>query len=137
VWNFWDATSCDPVLPTADDIAYVTLRDGDGGGEGENTLNIIDITSYNRPRLVEAITMTAPYAMTIHQDVLYVGEGVHGFSAFTIDGRRLEPLYQNTSITAYDIIAHPVRNDILLFAGPDGIFQYEVEGDHQKLLSEI
>ena len=134
---FQHATSCDPVLPTEDGLAYVTLRSGDECPGDENTLNIIDIDDIQRPFLVSSIEMDSPYAMSIHDNVLYVGEGSNGFRSFSIDGRRLTPLIHNQQITAYDIIPHPVRNDILVFAGPAGITQYTVDNNQLTIVSEI
>ena len=135
--DFFHANSCDPVLPTNNEVAYVTLRGAGECGGNENTLNIIDIRNLNNPTLLRAIEMDSPYAMSIHNNTLYVGQGTFGFSAFEIDNQELIHLYDNKDITAYDIIPHPTRSDILLFAGPTGIMQYEVEGDGQKLVSEI
>ena len=38
------------------------------------------------------------------------------------------------SIEAYDVIHHPTNTNILLVAGPNGLGQYEIEGEERLTL---
>ena len=135
--EFFHATSCDPVLPTPEEVAYVTLRSGNECPGDENTLNIIDISSVQNPRLITSIGLTSPYAMSISNGLLFVGEGHAGYRVYEIDGLNLNEIVHDPDITAYDIIAHPSDPNIVLFAGPDGITQYNMDGLDLSLLSQI
>ena len=136
--SFWHATSCDPVLPTEYNVAYITLRSDDECPGTLNTLNVVDISNLNNPFQITSHEMISPYGMTIIETHLYVGEGESGFRVFDISNPR-EPseVTRNSSISAFDIIAHPTNESILLFAHPLGLSQYMVDQDHLSLISEI
>lgn len=136
--EFFHATGCDPVLPTDQNVAYVTLRSGNDCPGDENNISVVSITNLNSPRLLREITMDSPYGMTLHNDKLYVGEGINGFKIFDASEQsNLKLIETNRSIETYDIIAHPTEDNILLFANPDGISQYMTEGQNYNLLSSI
>ena len=137
VSEFRHATSCDPVLPTEDGVAYVTLRSGNECPGDENTLNVVDITNVQNPFLLTSIALTSPYAMSIANGILFVGEGDAGYRMYEIDGQNLNEIAHDPSITAYDIISHPSQEEIVLFAGPGGISQYHLSGSDLSLVSRI
>ena len=140
VSGFWHATACDPVYPV-DDVAYVTLRTGDFTNcpGDENALIVLDISTIQAPQEVQEITMSSPYGMTLINDLLYVGEGANGLRIFDVtDRKKPVQLTHDKSVTAYDVIAHPTKSDVLLIAGPDGLSQYQIDGDQSMdLLNQI
>jgi len=139
IYTFAHATSCDPVLPK-DDVAYITLRTADFSGcPGDiNALVVLDIENLNSPQVAQEIAMNSPYGMTIIGDRLFVGEGENGLSVFDATDR-LNPtlIFTDPSIIAYDIIAHPGDESMILIAGTDGLSQYSFEGDVLDINSEI
>ena len=138
VGSFWHATSCDPVLPVTRDIAYVTLRGGDDCNGDVNTLNVVARNASSSYSAIQTIELPSPYAMLRVGNQLYVGEGTNGFRIFEIGNDwTLSEREHHPDITAFDMIPHPTRNDILLFAGPDGIFQFEISSEEYTLLSSI
>ncbi len=128
--SFTHMTSCDPVVPVNDQIAYVTLRTGDESNcpGDENELVVLEMNDmWLNP--IQTITMESPYGLTLIGDKLYVGEGAAGlkvFDATTRSNLRLEDW--NTTVQAYDVLQHPTKSDILLVAGPDGLEQIKIEG---------
>lgn len=131
VSSFQHITSCDPVIPSdIEDISYVTLRTGDENNcpGDENALLVLQMEDgWMNP--IQEIGMESPYGLTLIGDKLYVGEGMDGLKIFdATDRRRLVLEEWNTSVTAYDVLQHPTRNDILLIAGPDGLDQVKIEG---------
>lgn len=136
--EFFHATGCDPVLPTNEEVAYVTLRSGDECPGDVNNISVVDIANLSSPFLIQEIEMESPFGMTIHNDKLYVGEGINGFKVFDATQRNQIFLVEtNRDIETYDIIVHPSDSSILLFANPDGISQYSTSGEEYNLLSRI
>ncbi len=128
---FLHATACDPVLPV-DEIAYVTLRsDPETNCTGDiSALLVVNTSNIQSPRQVQEIEMISPFGMTLIGDKLYVGEGANGLKVFDATQRDfLTEISFDTNIQAYDIIAHPTNNSLILVAGPDGYGQYEVDAD--------
>ncbi len=136
--EFFHATGCDPVLPTEEEVAYVTLRTGSDCPGDENNISVVNIANLTNPSLIQEITMDSPYGMTLHNDKLYVGEGTNGFKVFDASQRdQIKLIETNRDIETYDIIVHPTDNNILLFANPNGISQYSTVGEEYNLLSSI
>ena len=137
--SFWHPTSCDPVYPT-DDVAFVTLRTGDNDCPGDvNSLVSLDISDVSMTSTIQEIEMESPFGLTLIDDKLYVGEGPHGLKIFDAsDKRNIQMIKYDTSLPAFDIIQHPMRNDIVLIAGPNGFGQYDVNDQNDfDLLSWI
>ncbi len=134
--SFWHATSCDPVYPV-DDVAYVTLRTGDVSNcpGDENSLIVLDISNIGNPVTAQEIEMVSPYGLTLANSKLYVGEGKNGLKIFdATDKMNLTLESFDQSIEAYDVIHHPTNTNILLVAGPNGLGQYEIEGEDRLSL---
>jgi hypothetical protein len=128
-YRFDHATSCDPVLP-ADGAAYVSLRTADFSEcpGNINAVIVLDISDLSKPVEVEEVEMFSPYGMAKIGNILYVGEGDGGLTAFdATDPLRLVELFHDPSIKAYDIMEHPTRTDLLLIAGISGLEQYTLE----------
>jgi len=136
--EYFHATGCDPVLPIDDGIAYLTLRSGDECPGDINSLNVLDISNSRNPFLIQEIEMTSPFGLSLIGDILYVGEGNNGLRTFDASNRSaLSEISHNRDISAYDIIAHPTRTDVVLLASEQGLVQYGVDGDQFNALSEI
>lgn len=128
---FTHAQACDPVLPTSEGVAYVTLRSGDDCPGDLNSLNIIDINNVQFPNQIDQYALDSPYGMTIIGNLLYVAQGESGFSIFDkTDPERIIFLQAVRDIEAYDIIRHPTRTDLVLVANRNGLSQYSVTADH-------
>ena len=82
--------------------------------------------------------MTSPFGLSLIGDLLYVGEGDNGLRVFDASNRSaLSEISYNRDISAFDIIAHPTRPDVVLLASEQGLAQYDVEGDRFDVLSRI
>ena len=132
---FSHATACDPVLPDGD-IAYVTLRTGDEDVcPGDlNALVSVNVSNIRNPFQIQEIPMESPYGMTLIADILYVGEGKNGLKLFDASDRaNLKEIKHDSSVEAYDIIAHPTKPNLLLVASPTGFGQYEIDSETEDL----
>ena len=139
VGAFQHGTSCDPVLPINRETAYVTLRTGDiSACPGDvNALVVLDITNFSLITPVQEIEMQSPYGLTRIGNRLFVGEGENGLKIFDVTNERNLVLEEwDQSLAAYDVLSHPVRPDILLTAGPNGLSQYQLD-DAKVLLSHL
>lgn len=125
--EFQHARACDPVF-VKDNYAYVTLRDGTFCEGFENQLDLIDVTDLTNPRLEETFPMQNPHGLSIDENNLFVCEGEHGLKVFDIaDPKKLDEnrLSHIKNIDAYDVIALPNADNVLLLIGEDGFFQYD------------
>lgn len=133
VYNFQHATSCDPVLADQE-AAYVTLRTADFSPcPGDiNALVTLDITELNRPTQTSEVTMESPYGMTLIGDKLYVAEGEQGLKIFDVSDRHNPTILETVrDVQAYDILAHPTKENLILVATPQGLSQFEVDVENK------
>lgn len=133
--KFEHARACDPVVVDGD-IAYVTLRDGTTCQGFNNQLDVVDVSTLTRPKLLKSYPMEHPHGLALKDKTLYLCEGEHGLKAFdvtnweTIDENQLT---HQKGFATYDAIALP--NDILLVIGQDGFYQFKTT--NVKDLKEI
>jgi len=133
--KFEHARACDPVVVDGD-IAYVTLRDGTNCEGFDNQLDVVDVSTLTRPRLLKSYPMENPHGLALKDKNLYLCEGDAGLKAFdvtdweTIDKNQLAHI---KGFSTYDAIALP--NDILLVIGKDGFYQFKA--GNPKDLKEI
>ncbi len=133
--QFQHPTACDPVYPT-EDVAYVTLRTGNACEGTLNQLDVIALDPIQRPSLIESIAMENPHGLTLFKDKLVVCEGEGGIKIFDASNPTdLSLLHEDHSFTAYDVIAHPDKEGILLIIGDQGLVQFEVDAENE--LSEL
>jgi len=121
-------TSCDPVLADGD-IAYSTLRSqsNEGCDGTENVLIVIDVTKSKNASEVKTLELESPYGMTLVNNVLIVGEGTNGLSFFNVKDRKSpEFKVRNKDIVAYDVMVHPVDNEIIIVTNRLGIKEYRI-----------
>ncbi len=133
--KFEHARACDPVVVDGD-IAYVTLRDGTTCQGFNNQLDVVDISTLTRPKLLTSYPMDNPHGLALRDKTLYLCEGDAGLKAFdvadweTIDQNQLSHI---KGFSTYDAIALP--NDVLLVIGKDGFYQFKT--GNPKDLKEI
>ncbi len=116
-------TACDPVVADGD-YAYVTLRTGTRCANGQNLLEVIDISSVTSPYLVKSYPMYNPHGLGVDGDLLFVCDGTAGLKIYD----KSDPLdIINNKVTHYpDFFTFDVipLNGILMLVGEDGIYQY-------------
>ncbi len=136
--SFWHATGCDPVLPTKANVAYLTLRSGNECPGDENALLVLDISQPFSIGQIQQVEMQEPYGMSIIGDKLFVGEGAYGLATFDIsDPRSIRMVDYHDGLPAYDVIAHPTIDGLILIASAEGLRQYQVDGADWVALSSI
>jgi len=117
-------TACDPVV-VQDNRAYVTIRSGNTCFGVINQLDVIDVTNYSQPSIIESYDLTNPHGLGIDGETLFICDGNDGLKVFnaendlTIDENMLAH-YQD--IEAYDVI--PFDN-VLIMSAREGIYQYD------------
>ncbi len=117
-------TACDPVVADGQ-YAYVTLRTGTICSNGQNLLEVIDISSIANPYLVKSYPMFNPHGLGIDGDLLFICDGDAGLKIYD----KSDPLAIITNQLAhypdfdtFDVI--PV-NGTLILVGEAGIYQYD------------
>ncbi len=116
--------ACDPVVVDGQ-YAYVTLRTGNMCNNGQNLLEVIDISSITNPYLVKSYPMFNPHGLGTDGNLLFVCDGAAGLKIYN----KSNPLAIITSQIAhypdfdtYDVIP---MNGILMLVGKGGIYQYD------------
>jgi hypothetical protein len=117
-------TACDPVVVDGQ-YAYVTLRTGNMCNNGQNLLEVIDISSITNPYLVKSYPMFNPHGLGTDGDLLFVCDGAAGLKIYD----KSDPLAILTNQIAhymdfdtYDVIP---MDGILMLVGDGGIYQYD------------
>ena len=117
-------TACDPVVVDGQ-YAYVTLRTGNVCSNGQNLLEVIDISSIANPYLVKSYPMFNPHGLGTDNNLLFVCDGAAGLKIYD----KSDPLAIITNQVAhypaldtYDVIP---MNGILMLVGESGIYQYD------------
>ena len=138
VSTFAHARACDPVV-VQNNIAFVTLRDGNECAGYINQLEVIDVKDVLNPKLLHSFPMQHPHGLAVSGDFLYLCEGKWGLKVFDI--KDLSQIDRNMvshlkGFHAWDAIA--VTNRSLLVIGEDGFRQYDYSNPAElKLLSKI
>lgn len=116
-------TACDPVV-VAGQYAYVTLRTGTRCANGQNLLEVIDISSITHPFLVKSYPMFNPHGLGVDGNLLFLCDGAAGLKIYD----KSDPLtIINNQVAHYpdfdtfDVIP---MNGILMLIGENGIYQY-------------
>ncbi|MBW6500899.1 MAG: hypothetical protein K0B05_05845 [Bacteroidales bacterium] len=117
-------TACDPVVVDGQ-YAYVTLRTGNMCANGQNLLEVIDISSITNPYLVKSYPMFNPHGLGVDGDLLFICDGKAGLKIYD----KSDPLAIITNQVAhypdfdtFDVIP---MDGILMLVGEDGIYQYD------------
>ncbi len=116
-------SACDPVAADGD-YAYVTLRTGNRCSNGQNLLEVIDISSITNPYLVKSYPMYNPHGLGIDGDLLFICDGTAGLKIYD----RSDPLdIINKKLAHYpDFFTYDVipMDGVLMLVGEEGIYQY-------------
>jgi hypothetical protein len=137
--EFAHAQSCDPVF-VSDDIAYVTLRDGNTCQNFINQLDVLDVSNITNPTLIKSYPMQHPHGLSVIDNTLLLCEGQFGLKVFDVENS--EAISENmlsriNDIDAYDVIALP-QSQVAMVVGLGGIHQYDISDRTQlKELSVI
>lgn len=136
--TFAHANACDPVV-VQDNIAYVTLRNGNDCENFTNELNVVDVTDLLRPQLIATFDMHNPHGLSVRDEVLYLCEADQGLKVFDIT--EPEEIGENQiggvrDFFAFDVIS--VTSELLLMIGEDGFYQFDTDSPAKpELLSSI
>ncbi|PKP34214.1 MAG: hypothetical protein CVT98_10975 [Bacteroidetes bacterium HGW-Bacteroidetes-15] len=105
--------------------AYVTLRTGTMCANGQNLLEVIDISSIENPYLVKSYPMFNPHGLGVDGNLLFICDGAAGLKIYD----KTDPMAIITNQIAhypdfdtYDVIP---LNGVLMLVGPGGIYQYD------------
>ena len=114
---------CDPVV-VQDDIAYVTLRNGNPTCGGfENQLDIIDVSDIYNPDLIKSYDMHNPHGLGIDENTLFLCDGEDGLKVFDVeDSNNIDEMEHYKNIDTYDVIP---LDDYLFMIGSDGFRLYD------------
>ena len=129
---------CDPVV-VEDNIAYVTIHDGNRCGRTINELHIVDVSNASMPKLISSHSMRNPHGIGVDNKCLFLADGDAGLKVLnaTIPSR-LQSLTTDTKIRgAFDVIVMAALRRLILVAGNEVIqYTYNTSGQLTRL-SEI
>ena len=132
-------TGCDPVV-VQDDLAYVTIRDGNNCGQTVNQLHVVNIQNPSSPSLVRSYEMTNPHGLAVADDKVFICDGRAGLKVFQADSpNSLRQISVDNSIgNAFDVILSPENQHLVAVAG-NKIIQYNYSNTLGRLrkLSEV
>lgn len=122
VSEFTHARACDPVV-VENDIAYVTLRDGNNCNGFQNQLDVIDVSNLNNPSLIKSYDMRRPHGLGIDNGTLFVCDGPDGLKIFDAENpSELNEIEHYENLIAVDVI--PFQNRAFLI-GEEGFVLYD------------
>ena len=135
VSQFNHILSCDPVVVEGN-LAYVTQRNGSTCRNGQNQLDIIDLSDIQNPVLKKSYTMLNPYGLGISDSLLFVCEGDYGLKVLNVKNPMSVTIMKFiTDMKTYDVI--PLGNNWIII-GKDGLYQYDASDPFNlKLLSKV
>lgn len=132
--EFKHGTACDPVV-VDDTYAYITLRAGNFCGAFESSLQIVNISTIEKPYLEKSYAMDGPYGLGIKGDKLFICDGSSGLKVYDkSDVKNLKLLNHFKNITTYDVIP---MEDHLLMIGDKTLYQYNYSSAGLTLLSQF
>lgn len=127
VSEFNHARACDPVF-VSDDVAFVTLRNGNGTCETfTNQLDVIDVSDIHNLSLIRSYPMHNPHGLSVVDETLYLCEGTEGLKIFSTE--ELTEIDKNLldhvrNLHGYDVIVLP-PGDLVMVIGEDGLYQFD------------
>ena len=124
--TFTHASACDPVI-VSNQVAYVTLRDGNNCNGFTNQLDVLDVSDLDNPSLIRSYPMDNPHGLSIVDNTLYLCEGRFGLKTFDISNT--QKIDQNLldhvgGLTAFDVIVLPPGNHVMVI-GESGLYQFD------------
>ena len=134
--KFVHANGCDPVY-VADEIAYITLRNGTACNGFTNQLDIVQVKDPVNPQKLAIHSMVHPHGLAVDGDLLVLCEGTHGFKTIALlPNAELQNLAFITNHAAYDVIL--ISRDHAIIIGEDGLYQYDLSHpESPRLMSKL
>ncbi|MBP6611634.1 MAG: hypothetical protein KA206_11185 [Paludibacter sp.] len=130
------AYGCDPVV-VDNDLAYVTIHDGNNCGQSNNELFIVDVKDVKNPKQLVSFSMTKPKGLGVDAGKLFLcDDGLKVFQ-ITDDPQKLtaNQLKHIKGMDGYDLI--PTNNTLMMIAA-DGLYQYDYSNmNDMKFLSKL
>ena len=117
-------TACDPVVVDGQ-YAYVTLRTGTMCTNGQNLLEVIDISSITNPYLVKSYPMFNPHGLGVDGDLLFICDGKAGLKIYDKSNPLAIITNQLAHYPDFDTFDVIPMGGILMLIGEDGIYQYD------------
>lgn len=133
--RFEHMRACDPVV-VENDVAYVTLRNGNTCTGTANQLDVLDVKNITQPKRIKTYEMKNPWGLGIDNGRLFICEGKSGLkfldASNTLDIKTVKWL---EGLETYDVIPH---DNLLLVSALDGLYQYDYKNlNNPVLLSKI
>ena len=136
----WQSTvnhiyGCDPVV-VENDIAYVTVRSGNGCGQGTNELFAVNVSDVKNPKQIVSYAMTSPKGLAVDKDKLFVcDDGLKIYKITDPQTIMLTKLGSYTGMNGFDLI---MQNKYLMMIADDGLYQYDYSNlNNIKQISKI
>lgn len=122
--KFVHSNGCDPVF-VSNDIAYITLRDGNECNGFTNQLDIVEVKDLLHPVKLATHNMKHPHGLSVDGELMVLCEGLHGFKTIELlPNAQIRELAWINHHAAYDVIILE-RNRVLVI-GQDGLYQYDM-----------
>ena len=124
--TFQHARSCDPIVVEGD-MAYVTLRSGNACRNGNNQLDILDISDLSNPELIATHPMLNPAGLAVEDQTLYLCDGKDGIKTYDVSNPEdIDLLFHTDDYECEDVI---LQDDNLFFVGDFGWGDFTVLED--------
>jgi hypothetical protein len=151
VSEYTHTRSCDPVVVSNNNLAFVTLNKGSTCrlNSGENTLQVLDVKNPLEPKLIKTMGMWDPKGLGIDDDnkTLFVCDGVAGLKVFEVTKYD----HNETNETRVDIFSKPQdsltkdvdcydlipNNGNLIVSNGDNVRQFDYTHFPMKELGQI
>ena len=125
--------SCDPVV-VQNDIAYVTLREGNDCWQEVNELQVIDISDLSQPKPIKTYPMESPYGLGVSGDMLFICDN-NKLKVFDCkDPLNVSLIESFPDVSAIDVIPD---DSILMVLGNGELNQFNYKVGHLTHLSTI
>jgi len=120
--TFEHVLSCDPVVADSQH-AFVTLRTANNCRNGEDRLDVLDISDLTNPELIYSRRMFNPHGLGLDDSTLFVCDGANGLLVYNVSNRE-QPLEIGhvPDIETFDVIPF---DQLLMVIGRDGLYQFD------------
>ncbi len=123
--KFYHTSSCDPVF-VKDDLAFITLRNGNKCSGYTNQMEVVDISNIRNPKLIKKYSMDNPHGLSIDENILFLCDGKSGLKVFDIENvEKIKQIDDVKDIDTYDVISLSSEK-IIFVIGKDGLYQFDV-----------
>lgn len=133
VSHYEHVVSCDPVV-VQDDVAYVTLRDGNRCWQDVNELHVVDISDATNPTAIKTYPMVSPYGLGVDGDMLFICDD-NKLKVFDCsDPASIRYIEGFDAISAVDVIPY---DSVLMVLGEGELNQFSYSVGNLTPLSSI